>query len=81
MVVVAQACRDVVVGGDVVFLLVTSVGIHVTKEDMDLLGRERTLVGELMEEFFCVGPLGEMSHHQHDGEFRRNHCASRRLDP
>ena len=58
--VVAKACRDVVVGGDVVFLLVTSVGIHVTKEDMDLLGRERTLVGELMEEFFCVGPLGEM---------------------
>ena len=58
MVVVAKACRDVVVGGDVVFLLIASVGVHVAEEDMDLLGRENTLVGELMEEFFCVGTAG-----------------------
>ena len=58
MVVVAQACRDVVVGGDVVLLLVASVGIHVTEEDMDLLGRESALVGELVEELFCVGATG-----------------------
>ena len=54
MVVVAQACRDVVVGGDVVLLLFASMGIHVTKEDMGLLGRESALVGELVEELFYL---------------------------
>ena len=58
MVVVAQACRDVVVRGDVVLLLVASVGIHVTQEDMDLLGRESALVGELVEELLCMGATG-----------------------
>jgi len=58
VVVVAQACRDVVVRGDVVLLLVASVGIHVTQEDMDLLGRESALVGELVEELFCAEATG-----------------------
>ena len=58
MVVVAQACRDVVVGGDVVLLLFASMGIHVTKEDMGLLGRESALVGELVEELFCAEATG-----------------------
>ena len=53
--VVAETCWDIVMGGDVIFLLIASVGIHVADEDMDLFGRENTLVGELMEEFLCVG--------------------------
>ena len=49
---------NIVMGGDVVFLLIASVGVHVAEEDMDLLGRKDILLRELLEEFFRAGAAG-----------------------
>jgi len=55
---VAEAWWNIVLGGDVVFLLIANVGIQVAEEDMDLLGREDILLRELLEEFFRAGAAG-----------------------
>ena len=57
-VMVAEAQWNIVLGGDVVFLLIANVGIQVAEEDMDLLGREDILLRELLEEFFRAGAAG-----------------------
>ena len=56
--VVAEAWWNIVLGGDVVFLLIANVGIQIAEEDMDLLGRKDILLRELLEEFFRAGAAG-----------------------
>ena len=57
-VMVAEAWWNIVLGGDMVFLLIANVGIQIAKEDMDLLGRKDILLREMMEEFFRAGAAG-----------------------
>ena len=55
---VAEAWWNIVLGGDVVFLLIANVGIQIAEVDMDLLGRKNILLRELLEEFFRAGAAG-----------------------
>ena len=56
--VVANTGWNVIMGGDIAFLLAANVSIHIAEEDMGLFGWENALVGELVEKFFGVKAAG-----------------------